>query len=165
MFAFASIRSIRLLLILVFAIASLYYIGQSYSLPTSPGDNVLSTPSQLPTTNHEPSSESPPDDEPPRTSTGKLRQTGKTKATFVTLIRNHELWDILNSIRQIEDRFNRHYHYPWVFLNDVPFTEEFIEMTSKLVSGEVKYGTTPQERGLIVRSDSGGTLVGSQLDR
>jgi hypothetical protein len=67
-------------------------------------------------------------------------QTGKAKAAFVTLIRNHELWDILRSIRQIEDRFNRHYHYPWVFMNDVPFTDEFVQMTSALTSGKAHYG-------------------------
>jgi alpha 1,2-mannosyltransferase len=63
------------------------------------------------------------------------------KAAFVSLIRNEELWEIVKSIRQIEDRFNRNYHYPWVFLNDVPFTQEFIDVTSALISGETKYGT------------------------
>ena len=30
-------------------------------------------------------------------------------------------------MRSLEDRFNRDYKYPWVFLNDEPFTEEFME--------------------------------------
>jgi alpha 1,2-mannosyltransferase len=79
---------------------------------------------------------------------GKPRQIGKTKASFVTLVRNHELWDLLSSIRQIEDRFNRHYHYPWTFLNDVPFTDEFVDTVTKMVSGQVKFGWTPiQQKG------------------
>lgn len=144
MFTFASIRSIRLLFIILFAIICLYYIARSsFLIRTLPrGEELSKSFSQSPLTNQQPSIKHPHDDESYRTSTAKPPQTGKTRATFVTLIRNHELWDILNSIRQIEDRFNRHYHYPWVFLNDVPFTDEFIEMTSKLVSGGVKYGTS-----------------------
>lgn len=65
----------------------------------------------------------------------------------MSLIRNNELWEIVKSIRQIEDRFNRNYHYPWVFLNDVPFTQEFIDVTSALISGETKYGKTPRFLG------------------
>jgi len=72
---------------------------------------------------------------------GKSRQIGKAKASFVTLVRNHELWDLLSSIRQIEDRFNHRYHYPWTFLNDVPFTDEFINMVTNMVSGQVKFGS------------------------
>lgn len=145
----ASIRSVRLLLIIFFTIASLYYISRSYSrLPLPPssdsftpgGKEPSKPPSQFPI-NQQTSTESPHEDTS-RTSAGKLQQKGKTKAAFVTLVRNHELWDILSSIRQIEDRFNRNYHYPWVFLNEVPFTDEFIDMTTKLVSGEVKFGTT-----------------------
>jgi alpha 1,2-mannosyltransferase len=145
MYSLTSIRIVRLILILFFAIASLYYISRSYSrLPIPPsadsftpgGKEPPKLPAQFPIS-QEPL---PQDTELLRTSTGKLRQKGKTKAAFVTLIRNRELWDIISSIRQIEDRFNRNYHYPWVFLNDEPFTDEFIELTTKLVSGEVKFG-------------------------
>jgi alpha 1,2-mannosyltransferase len=127
----ASIRIVRLILILFFAVASLYYISRSYSrLPIPPSADSFT-----------PGGKEPPQDtELLRTSTGKLRQKGKTKAAFVTLIRNRELWDIISSIRQIEDRFNRNYHYPWVFLNDEPFTDEFIELTTKMASGEVTFG-------------------------
>ena len=31
----------------------------------------------------------------------------------------------MQSVRELEDRFNRRYHYPWVFLNDEPFSDEF----------------------------------------
>ena len=48
-------------------------------------------------------------------------------ATFVMLCKNGELEGVISSVRQIEDRFNRFYGYPWVFLNDQPFTDEFKE--------------------------------------
>lgn len=69
----------------------------------------------------------------------------KMNATFVTLARNSDLWDIADSIRQVEDRFNRNYHYDWVFLNDKPFDETFIKVTTALVSGKTKYGLIPKE--------------------
>jgi alpha 1,2-mannosyltransferase len=43
-------------------------------------------------------------------------------------------------MRQIEDRFNHQFHYPWVFLNDEPFTQEFRLLTAGMASGEVEYG-------------------------
>ena len=43
-------------------------------------------------------------------------------------------------MRQIEDRFNHQFHYPWVFLNDEPFTPEFRVLTTGMASGEVEYG-------------------------
>ena len=66
-------------------------------------------------------------------------------ATFVTLARNHDVWDMAKSIRQVEDRFNRNYHYDWVFLNDKPFDETFKKITTALVSGTTYYGLIPQE--------------------
>ena len=52
------------------------------------------------------------------------------------LVRNIELEGALESMRSLEDRFNRDYKYPWVFLNDEPFTEEFMEKTTLMASGE-----------------------------
>lgn len=66
-------------------------------------------------------------------------------ATFVTLARNRDVWDLARSIRQVEDRFNRNYHYDWVFLNDKEFDDTFRKVTTSLVSGTTHYGTIPQE--------------------
>ena len=41
------------------------------------------------------------------------------------LCRNEEVDGAVKSVRELEDRFNHKYHYPWVFLNEVEFTEEF----------------------------------------
>ena len=51
--------------------------------------------------------------------------TRRANATFVILARNSDLDGTLRSIRDIEDRFNRRYGYPYVFLNEVPFAAEF----------------------------------------
>ncbi|KAK5153804.1 alpha-1,2-mannosyltransferase ktr1 [Oleoguttula sp. CCFEE 6159] len=85
-------------------------------------------------------------------------------ATFVTLARNSDVWEIARSIRQVEDRFNKRYNYDWVFLNDAPFDDTFKKVTSALTSGNAKYGLIPeqhwsfpsfidQERAAAVRED------------
>ena len=51
----------------------------------------------------------------------------RANATLVMLVRNSEANDAAAAIRQLEDRFNSRYHYPWVFLNDEPFDENFIQ--------------------------------------
>lgn len=84
----------------------------------------------------------------PKPSTGlpaPVPAGGKMNATFVTLARNSDLWDIVKSIRQVEDRFNRNYHYDWVFLNDKPFDSTFMKVTTSLISGKTHYEQIPQE--------------------
>ena len=85
-------------------------------------------------------------------------------ATFVTLARNGDIWEIARSIRQMEDRFNHRFHYDWVFLNDKPFDSQFKKVTTSMVSGKTHYGLIPtshwsfpdhidQERAKAVRED------------
>ena len=68
----------------------------------------------------------------------------RMNATFVTLARNSDLWEIVKSIRHVEDRFNRKYNYDWVFLNDKAFDSEFKKVTSALISGKTHYGEIPE---------------------
>ena len=51
----------------------------------------------------------------------------RANATFVFLCRNDDINGVASSIQQMEDRFNRKHGYPWVLLNEEPFTEEFKE--------------------------------------
>ena len=46
---------------------------------------------------------------------------------MIMLARNSELEGAVRSVRDLEEKFNWRYHYPWVFLNEVPFTKEFKE--------------------------------------
>ena len=61
----------------------------------------------------------------------------RANATFIILARNSELEGAIRTVRSIEDRFNRNYRYPYVFLNDEPFTDDFkrfIQFPSDLLS-------------------------------
>ena len=51
--------------------------------------------------------------------------TRKANATFVILARNGDLQGVITSMKQAEDRFNKEFQYPYVFLNEEPFSEEF----------------------------------------
>lgn len=69
----------------------------------------------------------------------------KENATFYVLCRNSDLFEILETIQNVEDRFNHRYHYDWVFLNDKPFTQTFISRISNVVSGDSHFDLIPLE--------------------
>lgn len=66
--------------------------------------------------------------------------TTRVKAAFVILTRNNELDALRKTIQQLEARFNHKFNYPYVFLNDVEFTQEFKDLTSGLTNAETNYG-------------------------
>lgn len=49
----------------------------------------------------------------------------KPRAALISLVRNSELEGIVQSMTQLEYHWNRKYHYPWIFFNDEPFSDEF----------------------------------------
>ncbi|KAG8754742.1 alpha 1,2-mannosyltransferase 2.4.1 [Serendipita sp. 396] len=69
----------------------------------------------------------------------------RANASFVILARNGELKEVIESLKQIEDRFNRKYHYPYVFLNEQPFTNEFKRWTQEVISSKAHYGVIPPD--------------------
>jgi len=71
--------------------------------------------------------------------------TRRANAAFVVLARNSDLPGIMESIKQMEDRFNKKYNYPYVFLNEEPFSAEFIKWTTEVVGSKTTYGLIPKE--------------------
>jgi alpha 1,2-mannosyltransferase len=69
----------------------------------------------------------------------------RANATFVVLARNTDLDGIMRSVRDMEDRFNRKYGYPYVFLNDEAFTDEFKTRISNIISSKVEFGLVPRD--------------------
>jgi hypothetical protein len=69
----------------------------------------------------------------------------RANAAFVMLVRNTDALGARSTIRQIEDRFNRNFQYPYVFLNDVPFTEEFKELVRPMSRANMTFGLVPKE--------------------
>ncbi|KAH9056276.1 glycolipid 2-alpha-mannosyltransferase-domain-containing protein, partial [Lactarius vividus] len=69
----------------------------------------------------------------------------RANATLLMLSRNSEVEGAVRSVKELEDRFNRKYRYPWVFLNEQPFSEDFKRRVSILASGPVYFGKIPDE--------------------
>ena len=69
----------------------------------------------------------------------------RPSATFVILARNSDLDSTIQSVRNVEDRFNRKFGYPWVFLNDEPFTDDFKAAVASMTRSKVYFGTIPRE--------------------
>ncbi|KXJ88561.1 glycolipid 2-alpha-mannosyltransferase-domain-containing protein, partial [Microdochium bolleyi] len=73
------------------------------------------------------------------------------KATFLSLVRNSELDDMISSIMQVESRFNAVaiHRYDWVFFNNEPFTDHFKASVTNLTSGRCFFETIPDKHWSI----------------
>ncbi len=69
----------------------------------------------------------------------------RANATLLSLVRNTELNDMLMSMRDLERTFNHKFNYPWLFLNDQPFTEEFMNSVRKNTKAQVRFEQVPEE--------------------
>ena len=49
----------------------------------------------------------------------------RANAAIVLLARNSDLNGMIVSMKQMEDRFNKKYLYPYIFLNEEPFEDKF----------------------------------------
>lgn len=101
-------------------------------------------------TNEAPSELSHPSESKPSPSLGNVTSQvsptpHRANAALVMLARNSDLNGVIASVEQLEARFNRKFNYPWVFLNDVPFTTDFKRRVSVLTDADVSFGLIPRE--------------------
>ncbi|KDN52891.1 glycosyltransferase family 15 protein [Tilletiaria anomala UBC 951] len=82
---------------------------------------------------------------PPQFIPALANKAPRAKAGFIVLVRNSELESMQASMREVEDRFNRKYGYPWIFLNDVDFTDEFKAGVRALTRSEIRFGKVEKE--------------------
>lgn len=66
-------------------------------------------------------------------------------------------------MRKIEDRFNHNFHYPWTFMNDKPFTDDFITRTTGLASGPVEFVHIPKSDWSTPKSANGTRILEGML--
>ncbi|CCE64183.1 hypothetical protein TPHA_0G03430 [Tetrapisispora phaffii CBS 4417] len=71
--------------------------------------------------------------------------SGKGNDILLTLVRNSDLDNMLETIKQFEERFNSLFHYDWYFMNNEDFTEDFKKKTTELISGRTKFIKIPHE--------------------
>ncbi|KAF2497226.1 alpha-1,2 mannosyltransferase KTR1 [Lophium mytilinum] len=71
--------------------------------------------------------------------------SARINATILSLVRNEELDDLLQSMNDLERTWNHKFNYPWTFFNDVPFTDEFKKRTRAATKAAVHYEIVPKE--------------------
>jgi alpha 1,2-mannosyltransferase len=72
--------------------------------------------------------------------------TKRVKGVIFMLARNSDLEGAKHSIKQLEARFNRHYHYPYVYMNDEPFSDRFKQAMRALAPhSRIQFGVIPTE--------------------
>ncbi|VVT54109.1 uncharacterized protein SAPINGB_P003911 [Magnusiomyces paraingens] len=71
----------------------------------------------------------------------KKSPTRKARAAFISLVRNEELKGIIQSMKELEEKFNSKFNYPWIFFNDKEFTKDFKEMTQAATKAKCQYVT------------------------
>lgn len=67
----------------------------------------------------------------------------KANAAIVILARNTDIKGVISSVKQMEDRFNHKFQYPYVFLNDQPFEDKFKMRVTELTDAHVQFGLIP----------------------
>ncbi|KAK6462150.1 nucleotide-diphospho-sugar transferase [Scheffersomyces coipomensis] len=68
----------------------------------------------------------------------------RANATIITLVRNSELGDISRTMESFEDKFNKKFNYPYTFINDEPFSDEFKIAVKKLTNAPTYFAVIPQ---------------------
>lgn len=65
----------------------------------------------------------------------------RANATYLVLCRNNEVYELIETIQNMQDRFNSKYNYDWVFLNDKPFDGRFLYLISQFIpQGKLSFG-------------------------
>lgn len=65
----------------------------------------------------------------------------RENATILMLARNSDLHGAIDTVRSLENAFNRWFHYPITFINDVPWEPAFIDALTAEASGNVEFAT------------------------
>lgn len=69
----------------------------------------------------------------------------RINATILSLVRNSELEQLVQSMQDLERTFNHKFNYPWTFINDVPFSDEFKRVTQHNTKARCRYEVIPKE--------------------
>lgn len=73
----------------------------------------------------------------------------RINATILSLVRNSELTQMVQSMQDLERTWNHKFNYPWTFFNDVPFTDEFKKATQAQTKARCAYHVIPKEHWQI----------------
>ncbi|GAN02982.1 alpha 1,2-mannosyltransferase [Mucor ambiguus] len=137
--------AIRVIAISIVLLATVYLFTQSFYYQNHFRNNnhqdTITKPSASASTNEAPQRISFPDDyfhygsfyqhENPETLT---YPHNRFKAAFITFVKNDKasLSKLRFTVRNLEDQFNKHHHYPYIIFTDQDLDDEFRELASSL---------------------------------
>ncbi|KAG0089912.1 alpha 1,2-mannosyltransferase 2.4.1 [Podila epicladia] len=70
----------------------------------------------------------------------------RVNAAFVVLLQNKDLHEMRKTMRLLEQTFNHRHGYPYVFLNNIPFTDHFKTHIQAMTKAKVHFGLIPREQ-------------------
>jgi alpha 1,2-mannosyltransferase len=82
---------------------------------------------------------------PPEFIPQQANKAPRAKAGFIVLVRNSELQALKESMRDVESKFNSKYGYPWIFLNNEPFSDAFKKGVRQMTRSEIRFGLVEQK--------------------
>ncbi|KAH9444791.1 hypothetical protein MJO29_012919 [Puccinia striiformis f. sp. tritici] len=83
---------------------------------------------------------------PPEVYPALMNPYQRANATFVSFVREHDLSEMMLSMRTVEDRINRKFGYPWVFLSEKPFSPDFTLAIKSMTRSQVFFGLIPSRQ-------------------
>lgn len=80
-----------------------------------------------------------------KTSSKDFHNGQRERATFLILCRDEDVYELLETVQNLEDRFNSKYNYDYTFLNNVPFSKDFIYLlASHIPLGTLNFGSVAE---------------------
>ncbi|KAJ7634998.1 glycosyltransferase family 15 protein [Roridomyces roridus] len=147
--AYQGVLSRRRYVVLLVVLMSLFYFLQTTLRDARPSSWTITTPAvqtlELQTTPVDVSTPLPDTPSPPPLPGHPCLHRERANATLLMLARNSDLAGAMSSVSHVEDRFNKHCNYSWVFLNEEPFSDEFKREMSNMTNGSVSFGLVPKE--------------------
>lgn len=69
----------------------------------------------------------------------------RNDSVILILCRNSDKNGMKKTLKNFEHQFNRHHHYPYLFLNDKDWEDDFKQEIGTVISGAAEYGKIPED--------------------
>ncbi|KAG0088060.1 alpha 1,2-mannosyltransferase 2.4.1 [Podila epicladia] len=93
-----------------------------------------------------------------------IYEVEKANGVLVVFTSEEQIQDARQTVRDMEDRFNRGRNYPWVILSALPLTERSKLLTAQLTKGTMTFGTVPRAHYRMPKSIDVGKSMAKDRD-
>ncbi|KAG0341775.1 alpha 1,2-mannosyltransferase 2.4.1 [Podila horticola] len=93
-----------------------------------------------------------------------IYEVERANGALVVFTSEEQIQDARQTVRDMEDRFNRGRNYPWVILSALPLTERSKLLTAQLTKGTMTFGTVPKAHYRLPKSIDVGKSMAKDRD-